>query len=75
MNAKPEVVIITGATAGVGRATVREFARRGAAIGLLSRDPDRLDVTRKEVDALGGKAIAIVGKDHLKARADGPIQN
>src|SRR5438105_4769814 len=56
---KAEVVVITGATAGVGRATVREFARNGACIGLLSRDPDRLDVTRKEVEALGGKAVAI----------------
>jgi len=56
---KAEVVVITGATAGVGRATVREFAQKGACIGLLSRDPDRLDVTRKEVEALGGKAVAI----------------
>src|SRR5438105_10507467 len=56
---KAEVVVITGATAGVGRATVREFARNGGCIGLLSRDPDRLDVTRKEVEALGGKAVAI----------------
>ncbi len=34
---KPEVVAITGASAGVGRATVRAFAKRGARIGLLAR--------------------------------------
>ena len=56
---KAEVVVITGATAGVGRATAREFAKNGARIGLLARDPDRLAVTRKEVEALGGSAVAI----------------
>ncbi len=60
MKDKTAVVVITGATAGVGRATVREFASNGACIGLLARDPDRLDVTRKEVEALGGKAISVV---------------
>ena len=35
-NSKPQVVVVTGASAGVGRATVREFARRGAKIGLLA---------------------------------------
>jgi short-subunit dehydrogenase len=59
MNDRAEVVVITGATAGVGRATVREFAKKGAYIGLLARDPDRLDVTRKEVEVLGGRAVAI----------------
>src|SRR6266568_3664459 len=59
MDDRAEVVVITGATAGVGRPTVREFARKGAYIGLLARDPDRLDVTRKEVEALGGRAVAI----------------
>jgi NAD(P)-dependent dehydrogenase (short-subunit alcohol dehydrogenase family) len=54
-----DVAVITGATAGVGRATVREFARHGAKIGLLARDPDRLEATRKEVEELGGEAIGI----------------
>lgn len=56
---RADVVVITGATAGVGRATVREFARRGARIGLLARDPDRLEATRKEVEELGGEAVGI----------------
>ena len=35
-----KVVAITGASAGVGRATVRELARRGAHVGLIARDPN-----------------------------------
>ncbi|HET7333112.1 SDR family oxidoreductase [Dyella sp.] len=54
-----EVVVITGATAGVGRATARAFAKQGAYVGLLARDADRLEATRSEVDALGGKGLAI----------------
>ncbi|MGH8273116.1 MAG: SDR family oxidoreductase [Gammaproteobacteria bacterium] len=52
-----EVVVITGAGAGVGRATVREFAKHGAHMGLLSRGEDRLEAARKEVAELGGKAL------------------
>lgn len=54
----PEVVVITGASAGVGRATARAFARRGARIGLLARPSSRLDDTVREVERLGGAAIA-----------------
>lgn len=54
-----QVVVITGASAGIGRATACEFARQGAHIALLARDEQRLEETRKEVEQLGGKAIAI----------------
>ncbi len=54
-----EVVVIIGASAGVGRATVREFARRGARIGLLARNEDGLEGARREVESLGGKALAV----------------
>ncbi len=49
----PEVVAITGASAGVGRATVREFAKRspGVRIGLLARNGDGLEGARREVEA------------------------
>src|SRR2546425_98083 len=53
------VVVITGASAGVGRATVRAFARQGADIGLLARGVDGLEAARREVEAAGGRAIAI----------------
>lgn len=55
----PQVVVITGATAGVGRATAEAFARQGAHIGLLARDQNRLDSTRRRVEELGGQAIGI----------------
>ena len=55
----PQVVVITGARAGVGRATVQAFARRGAHIGLLARGRDELEVVRKEVEAAGGKALVL----------------
>jgi NAD(P)-dependent dehydrogenase (short-subunit alcohol dehydrogenase family) len=59
MAKKREVVVVTGASAGVGRATVREFARRGADIGLIARGKDRLEAARREVEELGGRAVAI----------------
>jgi NADP-dependent 3-hydroxy acid dehydrogenase YdfG len=54
-----EVVVITGASAGVGRAAARGFARRGARIGLLARGHAGLKAAREEVVRLGGAAIAI----------------
>ncbi len=67
-TARPRVVVITGATAGVGRATVREYARRGAAIGLLARGAVGLEATEREVRQLGGQALA-VPTDVADARA------
>jgi NAD(P)-dependent dehydrogenase (short-subunit alcohol dehydrogenase family) len=55
----PEVVVITGASAGVGRATARAFARRGAHVGLLARGRDGLEGARREVEAAGGRALVI----------------
>ncbi|HEV8581417.1 MAG TPA: SDR family oxidoreductase [Thermoanaerobaculia bacterium] len=55
----PEVVVVTGASAGVGRATVRAFAERGAWIGLIARGHDGLEATRREVEELGGHALVL----------------
>src|SRR5215831_5510647 len=57
--ARHEVVVITGASAGVGRATAREFAKRGARIGLVARGLEGLNATRIEVEALGGQALVL----------------
>ena len=57
--AKHEVVVITGASAGVGRAAVREFAKRGAWIGLIARGIDGLEGARREVEAHGGRALVL----------------
>lgn len=56
---RPEIVVVTGASAGVGRATVREFARHGAWLGLIARDRDRLEATRREVETMGGRALVL----------------
>jgi NAD(P)-dependent dehydrogenase (short-subunit alcohol dehydrogenase family) len=54
-----EVVVVAGASAGVGRATVRRFAREGAHLGLLARGAGRLDDAVREVEEMGGKAVAL----------------
>lgn len=53
------VVVVTGASAGIGRATVRAFAKRGARLGLLSRGEEGLEGARQEVERLGGQALII----------------
>ena len=52
-----KVVVITGASAGVGRATAQRFARDGASIALLARGEAGLEGARRDVEALGGRAI------------------
>ena len=59
MADKPEVVVITGASAGVGRATARRFAREKAWIGLLARGTEGLAAARTEIESCGGRALAI----------------
>jgi NAD(P)-dependent dehydrogenase (short-subunit alcohol dehydrogenase family) len=54
-----EVVVITGASAGVGRATVRRFARDGAWIGLIARGRERLEAAAREVEDAGGRALVL----------------
>lgn len=52
-----KVVVITGASAGVGRATVREFAKQGADIALIARGIEGLLAAKKEVEEAGAKAL------------------
>ena len=51
-----DVVVITGGTAGVGRAVARRFARQGAKLAILARRPDELRSTAVEVVTLGASA-------------------
>lgn len=53
------VVVITGASAGVGRATAQAFARRGARIGLIARGEAGLQGAKADVEALGGQAVVV----------------
>ncbi|ELY63229.1 SDR family oxidoreductase [Natrinema versiforme] len=54
-----EVVVVTGASAGVGRATARAFAERGAKIGLLARGEEGLEGAREDVEEAGGEAVVV----------------
>ncbi len=81
---RPEVVVITGASAGVGRATVREFAKRRAHIGLIARGEEGLEGAKREVEQAGGKAIILAtdvadadGVEHAASAIEeqlGPIE-
>jgi len=56
---QPEVVVITGASAGVGRAVAQRFARDGAKIALIARGRGKLESTAREVEELGGEALIL----------------
>jgi len=56
---EPKVVVITGASGGVGRAAAIAFARQGARVGLLARGEGGLEGARADVEAAGGQALAI----------------
>jgi NAD(P)-dependent dehydrogenase (short-subunit alcohol dehydrogenase family) len=56
--AEREVVAVTGASGGVGRAIAREFAKHGAAVGLIARGQAGLDAAAEEISGLGGTAYA-----------------
>ncbi|MEV5758484.1 SDR family oxidoreductase [Streptomyces tendae] len=55
-----EVVVVTGATGGVGRATARAFGARGAAVALIARGEHALQRAAEEVEAAGGRALPLV---------------
>jgi NADP-dependent 3-hydroxy acid dehydrogenase YdfG len=56
MALEGKVVAVTGASAGIGRATVRELAARGADVGLIARGEDRLQSAAREVREAGRRA-------------------
>src|SRR5215213_2296220 len=55
-----KVAVVTGASAGVGRAAAEELARRGARVALLARGGDRLEATRRQIERDGGEALPII---------------
>ena len=72
--AEGEVVVVTGASAGVGRATIRAFARAGASVGLIARATEGLENGRREVLEAGCRAIAVpadvADADQVEAAAE-----
>jgi NAD(P)-dependent dehydrogenase (short-subunit alcohol dehydrogenase family) len=53
------VVVVTGASAGVGRAVARAYGRRGARVGLVARGLEGLEGARHEIEAAGGRALVM----------------
>ncbi len=58
-NIKGKIVVITGASSGLGEATARMLAKEGAAVVLGARRADRLEALVKQIAAGGGKALAL----------------
>lgn len=52
-----QVVVVTGAAAGVGRATAHRFAHAGARVGLIARDGSALEDVKAEIESFGGTAF------------------
>ncbi|TNC66817.1 SDR family oxidoreductase [Rubellimicrobium roseum] len=70
MAHNPRAVVITGASAGVGRAVACEFARHGWSVGLVARGQAGLEAARAEVERLGGRAF-VLPADVAEAKAVG----
>ena len=60
MESQERTVVITGASAGLGRAIAHAFARERCRIGFLSRNRERLERVRMEVEELGGTALILI---------------
>ena len=52
--------MITGASAGIGRATAQAFAKRGAHIGLFARGREGLEGAKRDVEKLGGRGLILI---------------
>ena len=59
MRVKNEVVVVTGCSAGLGRAIAREFGTHGASVGLISRNQARLETAKREIEESGGRALVL----------------
>ena len=70
-NIEGKVVVITGASSGLGENTARHFAELGATVVLGARRKARLDAVVKDITAKGGKALAVMVDVTKRAQVDG----
>jgi len=68
-----KVVLVTGASAGIGAACAREFAREGARVALAARRADKLDAVAADIRAAGGEALPVVCDVCNRASMDAAI--
>lgn len=59
MSQEREIVVITGASSGVGRAVARAYGHRGARVGLIARNAQALEACAREIEASGGEGLVI----------------
>ena len=77
-NIKNKVVVITGASSGLGEAAAKHLANLGAAVVLGARRADRIENLAKEINDNGGKALAIATdvtkRDQVKKLVDAAVE-
>src|SRR5258707_431225 len=73
-NITGKVVVITGASSGIGESTAKFLAQQGAKVALGARRKDRIDAVAKEISASGGKAIGFATDVTKRAEVEALIQ-
>ncbi|MDH1086570.1 SDR family oxidoreductase [Pantoea brenneri] len=77
-NIKDKVIVITGASSGMGEAAARHLAQKGARVVLAARRSDRIDAIANEINELGGSAIAMATdvtlEEDVKALVDAAVK-
>ena len=73
-NIEGKVVVITGASSGLGESTARHLAKLGATVVLGARRKDRLDAIVKDIQAAGGEALAVAVDVTKRSEVEGLVK-